>query len=88
MTLLVLSVQAVVFAVWSVLVFRWLFALRREAVRISGSSMPGLPTTLRVFRDGLTSKRYATDRLWIGIATLLLLAASIVFGVGAVPEMG
>ena len=87
MTLFVFSVQAVVFAVWIALVFRWLFALRRDAVRISGRSMPGLPTTLRVFREGLTSKRYATDRLWIGVATILLLAASIVFGVGAVPEI-
>lgn len=71
-----LVVQAIVFTIWIVIAFRWLFAMRADAVAESGRSLPGLGPTLRAFREGFSGVRYARQRLWLGVSTLLLLASS------------
>ncbi|WP_323013291.1 hypothetical protein [Devosia sp.] len=71
-----LAFQAIVFAVWIVIAFRWLFAMRADAVAESGRTLPGLGPTLRAFREGFTGARYARQRLWLGVSTVLLLAVS------------
>lgn len=72
-----LILQGMVFLIWTFLAFRWLFALRADAVAESGTALPGLRWTLRAFRGGLVDKRYARDRLWLGILTLILLSSSL-----------
>lgn len=74
-----LSVQGLVFAAWAVLAFRWLFAIRAQAVAQSGSSLPGLGATLGAFRWGLRAPELARQRLWLGLLTLALLLASVSF---------
>ena len=71
-----LAFQAAAFIVWTVMVFRWLFALRADAVAESGSAMPGLAPTLRAFRGALVDARYAKERVRVGFLTLLLLVGS------------
>lgn len=75
-----LSVQAVLFAAWTVLAFRWLFAIRAQAVAESGSSVPGLGATLRAFRWGFIAPQLGRQRLWLAGLTLALLLASVSFG--------
>lgn len=75
-----LSVQAVLFAAWIVLAFRWLFAIRAEAVAQAGNSFPGLGATLRAFRWGFVAPGLARQRLWLGVLTLALVLASVSFG--------
>lgn len=72
-----LGVQAVVFLVWIILAFRWLLALRADAVARSGTTLPGLGHSLHAFRAGLSDPRYASIRLRLGLVTLVLLASSI-----------
>lgn len=72
-----LTVQGAVFLIWIFLAFRWLFALRADAVAESGAALPGPGWALRAFRGGLVDKRYARDRLWLGILTLALLGSSL-----------
>lgn len=72
----VLALQVIIFAIWMVIAFRWLFAMRADAVAESGRSLPGLGPTLRAFREGFTGARYARQRLWLGVTTLLLLTTS------------
>jgi hypothetical protein len=69
-----LIAEGIVFAAWAVVAFRWLFALRADAVAMSGSSFPGLRSTLRAFRGGLSDPRYRRHRLFLFLATLALLA--------------
>lgn len=70
--------QGVVFLIWMLLAFRWLFALRADAVAASGTVLPGPGWAVRAFRGGLVDKRYAKDRLWLGISTVVLLSSSLV----------
>jgi len=70
--------QGVVFLIWAFLAFRWLFALYADAVAESGTILPGLTSATRAFRGGLVDERYAKDRRWLGILTLVLLSSSIV----------
>ena len=72
-----LTVQGAVFLVWIVLAFRWLFALRADAVAESGTALPGPYWALCAFRGGLVDNRYAKNRLWLGILTLALLGSSL-----------
>lgn len=72
-----LIAQGVIFLIWTVLVFRWLFALRADAVADSGNALPGVGATIQAFRGGLLDKRYARERLWLGIATIALLGSSL-----------
>lgn len=71
-----LAVQAACFSLWIVLVFRWLFAIRADAVAESGNAMPGFGPTIRAFRGAWTDARYAKNRMQVGILTLLLLVLS------------
>lgn len=73
--------QCVIFAIWIFAIFRWLFALRRDAVAGSGVALPGPRRSLRAFRNGLSDKRYATDRLLVGLLTLALVALSLLHSV-------
>lgn len=66
-----------VFLIWIFLAFRWLFALRADAVGESGTALPSPCWTLRAFRGGLIDKRYARDRLWLGILAIILLGSSL-----------
>ncbi|MGB3831485.1 MAG: hypothetical protein WA975_06445 [Mesorhizobium sp.] len=70
--------QGVVFLIWMLLAFRGLIALRADAVAESGAALPGPGWALRAFRGGLVDKRYAKDRHWLGILTLVLLGSSLV----------
>jgi hypothetical protein len=70
--------QGMVFVIWMFLAFRWLFALRADAVAASGTVLPGPGWAVRAFRGGLVDKRYAKDRLWLGISTVVLLSSSLV----------
>lgn len=73
-----LTIQGAVFLIWIFLAFRWLFALRADAVAESGTALPGPYWALRAFRGGLVDKRYAKNRLWLGILTLALLGSSLI----------
>jgi hypothetical protein len=73
---LFLAVQGAVFLVWAVLAFRFLFALRADAVAQSGRSLPSMATQLRAFRGGLIEPRYRRHRVWLTALTALLLALS------------
>ena len=72
---LFLAVQGV-FLVWAVLAFRFLFALRADAVAQSGRSLPSMATQLSAFRGGLIEPRYRRHRVWLLALTALLLALS------------
>jgi len=72
-----LIAQGIIFLIWTVLTFRWLFALRADAVADSGNALPGIGATIRAFRGGLMDRKYARERLWLGIVTLALLGSSI-----------
>jgi|GEM_PF-1295250 len=74
--LVFLIVQGLVFLVWAVLAFRWLFALRAEAVALSGRTLPNMATQWRVFRAGFTHPRYHRQRVQLGVLTVVLLALS------------
>src|SRR5690554_3548816 len=71
-----LVVQGGVFLVWTVLAFRWLFALRADAVAISGRDIPSLTATLTAFRGGLVEPRYQRFRGVMAVLTACLLALS------------
>lgn len=73
-----LAFQAAIFLIWGFLAFRWLFALRADAVAESGTTFPGPVSTLRAFRGGMVERRYAKDRIRLGILTLILLSSSII----------
>ncbi len=77
-SIMLLVFQGVVFLIWMFLAFRWLFALRADAVAASGTVLPGPGWAFRAFRSGLVDKRYAMDRFWLGILTLVLLGSSLV----------
>lgn len=76
-SIVLLTIQGAVFLIWIFLAFRWLFALRADAVAESGTALPGPGWVLRAFRGGLVDKRYAKDRFWLGILTLALLGLSL-----------
>ena len=80
--LTVLGIQAIVFLAFVILAFRWLFALRQDAVNRSGSTVPGPRPTLAAFRDGFFDPRYSWLRWGIVICVLVLLASAI-----AVPNL-
>lgn len=73
-----LALQFVVFLIWAFFAFRWLFALRADAVAESGSVFPGPGSQLRAFRGGLVDERYARDRVRLVILTLILLSSSLI----------
>jgi hypothetical protein len=75
-----LVLQALMFLVWMILAFRWLFALRADAVVASGTTMPGLRQSLRAVRSALTDRRYRTERRRFGLLTLALLGISLLSG--------
>jgi hypothetical protein len=70
--------QGVVFLIWIFLGFRWLFALRADAVAESGATFVALGASLRAFRRGLVDGRYAKDRVRLGILTIALVGATLV----------
>jgi len=74
LTIAVLAIQGTVFVVWAFLAFRFLFALRKDAVAASGSALPGLGATLTSFHGGLTEPKYRRQRWALGLATLALFA--------------
>lgn len=71
-TIAVLATEGAVFAVWGFLAFRFLFALRRDAVAASGSPLPGLGATLTSFHGGLTDPKYRRQRRVFFFVTILL----------------
>ncbi|WP_412051087.1 hypothetical protein ACK6D9_06670 [Hoeflea sp. Naph1] len=71
-----LAIQGSVFLVWTVLAFRWLFALRADAVAISGRTLPNMSATFEAFRGGLVDPRYRRYRLGFSVLTALLMALS------------
>lgn len=75
--LLVLGAQAILFLIWIILAFRWLFDIRADAVARSGQTVPGPSATWQAFRHGFTAPRYASQRWWLGLLTLPLLALSL-----------
>lgn len=73
---LFLVVQGSVFLVWAVLMFRFLFALRADAVAQSGRALPSMGTQLRAFRGGLVEHRYRAQRLRLVVLTAVLIVLS------------
>lgn len=71
-----LVLQGLAFLIWTILAFRWLFAIRAEAVAQSGSHWPGMAIQLQAFRAGFVDGRYRAHRraLLLMTAILLLLA--------------
>ena len=72
-----LAIQAGVFVVWTWLAYRSLFRLRAWAVRQDGQPFPGLAATLDAFGDFFRHPRFANDRRQLGLATLALVALSV-----------
>lgn len=70
------AIQACVFLVWTVLAFRWLFALRADAVTLSGQIMPNMAATLTAFRGGLIDPRYRFYRIVMSVLTVILITLS------------
>jgi hypothetical protein len=70
--MLLLAIQAPVFAFWAFLMFRNLFRLRRRAVARSGSPVPGPGATLESFGAFLKLPEYRRDRRLLGAVTLLM----------------
>ena len=71
-----MTLLAVVFALWSFVMFRMLFRLRRHAIAQGAGPMPGLTPTLRAWRDFLTLPEFRSERRLLAALTLLLLALS------------
>ncbi|ODT82520.1 MAG: hypothetical protein ABS76_07845 [Pelagibacterium sp. SCN 64-44] len=71
------SIQACVFLIFILLAFRWLLALRADAVSRSGMTFPGFGATLEAFQSGLADARYAGQRLGIAGCTIILLASAM-----------
>lgn len=74
---IVLVVQGVAFLVWAFLAFRWLFAMRADAVARSGQTLPNMATQLQVFRDGFVEPRYRSHRVRLLLATAVLVALTV-----------
>lgn len=69
-----LAVQAVVFVLWGLAVFRVLLRLRRDAVEATGTMFPGPCAALATVADFLRRPEYAGARWRIGGLTLALFA--------------
>ncbi|RUS61010.1 hypothetical protein EGN72_06255 [Pseudorhodobacter sp. E13] len=76
----ILALQAVVFVVWAVQMFRCLLRLRARAVAQSGKLWPGPVVSLRSFKAFVTEAEYQRDRRILGGLTLLMFA---LIGAGA-----
>jgi hypothetical protein len=74
--LILLTVQAVIFAIWAFLMFQTLFLLARRARRESGTVFPGVGATLTEWRVWLTSDADKAARTRLGTLTLLILFTS------------
>lgn len=74
-----LIVQAVVFLVWTVLMFRTLFLLTRRARKDTGQALPGPLASLTQWRYWLTSQEDRRARMTLGLVTLLLFALIFAF---------
>jgi len=70
----VLALQAVAFAVWTGLMFRTLFRLRRRAMQQGSGPVPGIGATLAGWRAFLTRPEDRTDRRRLGAVTLTMFA--------------
>ena len=81
LTVILLTLQGVVFATWTFLAFRFLFALRRDAVASSGQLIPGLRATLSSFRGGLVDPRYRDERIRLAVVTVVMFALIATFAV-------
>lgn len=75
--IVLLTIQAAAFLVFIVCAFRWLFALRRDAVARSGSIFPGLGAVIGAFREGLIDPRYTRLRLGLAGAFLVLIGTAL-----------
>mgnify|MGYP001224256898 CR=1 FL=1 len=69
-----LAVQALVFGLWAVLMFRTLFRLRRRSVARSGKLVPGVGDTLEGWGAFLKHPEFRTDRRLLGAVTVLMFA--------------
>lgn len=70
--LIFIAIQGGIFLVWGVVALRWLFALRADAVAISGRVIPSLTATLTAFRGGLVEPRYQRYRGVMAVLTACL----------------
>ena len=69
-----LILGAGIFLLWTVLMFRTLFRLRRRGEEKSGSVFPGPGETLGQWRNWLTSPEDRSERRWLGLTTLAMFA--------------
>ena len=76
-----LSVEGLVFMVWTFVAFRSLFRLLALLRHSSGQAIPGPRTTLSAPRLFLNDARFATDRKALAGLTLLLLILTLSFAV-------
>lgn len=75
--------MGVLFLLWTVLMFRTLFRLRRRAIARTGQTIPGPISTLQEWRIWLTAPEDRTGRRWLGGTTLALLIWIIVQAIRA-----
>ncbi len=73
MQIALMGVGTGLFALWTALMFRALFRLRRRAAGPAGTAFPGLGTTLRLWGTWLRSAEDAPERRQLGIVTAALI---------------
>lgn len=79
MTVALLVVQALVFALWAFVAFRSLFRLLALLQQQSGQPLPGFKATRAAPRLFLTDPRFAPERKALAVLTPLLLLLSVGF---------
>lgn len=79
MTVALLVVQALVFALWAFVAFRSLFRLLALLQQHSGHPLPGFKSTRAAPRLFLTDPRFARERKALAVLTPLLLLLSLSF---------
>ena len=78
-TLILLTLQGVIFAVWAGLMFRTLFLLARRARQDTGSAIVGPAQALKQWRRWLTAPDDRSARRLLGLVTALMLCLNIAF---------
>ncbi len=77
LTVLLIALQAIAFALWAFFAFLALFRLRARAVARSGSAMPGLHATLEAFGAFARAPEYRGERRRLLAVTAVSIALSV-----------
>lgn len=77
--IVILALQAVLFAIWAIWAFVILFQLRRRGVDKTGSQFPGPLTFIDVTRDWMADPERRSQRIAFAILTVVMFAISALF---------